>query len=91
MSCARICVSGLVQGVFFRHFTQVNARELKLRGWVRNLPDGRVEAEAVGERGLIEDLIKQLRVGPPASRVTGVEVQWLTQDPEYTSFDVRYF
>jgi len=91
MSCARILVSGVVQGVNFRYYTIACARNLKLRGWVRNLPDGRVEAEAVGDKGRIDDLIRQLRVGPPASHVTGVDVQWLTEDPDYKSFEVRYF
>ncbi len=91
MSCARILVSGLVQGVYFRYYTVTRARDLRLQGWVRNLPDGRVETEAVGEKGLIEDLIKELRVGPPGSRVTGVDVRWLPEDPEYKSFDVRHF
>ena len=91
MSCARMLVSGVVQGVNFRYYTVICARDLRLCGWVRNLPDGRVEAEAVGEKGLIEDLIKQLRIGPPASHVTGVDVQWLADDPDHKSFDVRYF
>lgn len=91
MSGARIVVSGVVQGVNFRYYTVSCARGLKLRGWVRNLPDGRVETEAVGEKGLIDDLIEQLRIGPPASRVTGIDVTWLAKDSDHKSFDVRYF
>ena len=91
MSCARIRVSGVVQGVNFRYFTMMSARDLKLRGWVCNRPDGRVEAEVVGEKGLIQDLVKRLRIGPPGSRVTGIDLQWLPEVPEYTSFDIKYF
>ena len=91
MSCARICISGLVQGVGFRYFVQDVAADLSLRGWVRNLPNGKVEAELTGEKGLIEDAIKRLRVGPRASRVTAVEVQWLPTDPDHQSFDIQFF
>lgn len=90
MSCARILVTGRVQGVFFRQFTLTCARRLGLRGWVRNLPDRRVEAEVVGERGQIEDLINQLRGGPPGSEVTGLETKWQAEDPEHSNFAVRY-
>jgi acylphosphatase len=91
MSAARIRVSGVVQGVGFRYFVIDVAHDLGLRGWVRNLPDGKVEAEFVGDRGLVEDAIKRVRVGPRASRVTGMDVQWLPQDPDHESFDIRFY
>jgi acylphosphatase len=91
MSSARLLISGVVQGVCFRYYTVSSANDLKIRGWVRNLPDGRVEAEVVGEKGLIIDLIQQLKIGPPGSRVTGIDVRWLPEDPSHKSFIVKYF
>jgi acylphosphatase len=73
---ARILVSGLVQGVGYRFSTVEEAGRLGLAGWVRNLPDGRVEALAEGPRPLVEELVAWCRRGPPAARVTGVEVEW---------------
>lgn len=91
MSCARLRISGVVQGVGFRYFVYDVAGDLGLRGWVRNLPDGRVEAECEGERALIEDAIKRVRIGPRGSHVTAVDVQWLAQNPNHRAFDIRYF
>lgn len=73
---AEVLVSGLVQGVWYRAFTQQAAEELGLMGWVRNLPDGRVQAEVEGPRKHVEDLLSRLRVGPPGAVVTDVAVTW---------------
>jgi acylphosphatase len=73
---AEIFVSGMVQGVGYRFFTQRVAEELKLSGWVRNLPDGRVQAEVEGPRARVEELLTRLRVGPRLSSVTDVAVTW---------------
>ncbi|MFQ6094281.1 MAG: acylphosphatase [bacterium] len=88
-SRAHIFVSGIVQGVFFRDFTQSNALSLGLTGWVRNLPDGRVEALTEGEKGDIEHLIERLKVGPSGATVDQVEVRWEEYQGEFTGFDVR--
>jgi acylphosphatase len=71
-----LLVSGRVQGVAFRAATVDEARRLGVDGWVRNLPDGRVEAEAEGERKALEALAAWCRIGPPAARVDGVDVRW---------------
>lgn len=71
-----LLVSGYVQGVFFRQSTVDEARRLGLAGWVRNLPDGRVEAEAEGARDALLRLLEFCRRGPPAARVDGVELAW---------------
>ena len=68
---ARFLVTGRVQGVSFRQYTVDEARGLGVRGWVRNLPDGRVEAEVEGERAAVEALLRACRRGPPAARGRG--------------------
>lgn len=71
----RVLVRGHVQGVGFRYFTRDVGRQLGLRGWVRNLRDGRtVEVHAVGPASALERFLEQLRAGPPGALVTGVEV-----------------
>ncbi|HEX9399957.1 MAG TPA: acylphosphatase [Anaeromyxobacter sp.] len=71
-----LVVSGVVQGVSFRAYAVDEARRLGLAGWVRNLPDGRVEAEAEGPRAAVEALVAWCRSGPPAANVDDVEVTW---------------
>ncbi len=68
-------VSGRVQGVFFRRFTQHEASMLSLTGWVRNSADGRVELKAFGGEQQLDALTAKLWQGPPASKVTAVEVE----------------
>ena len=78
---ARRClVSGRVQGVFYRASTRDKARELGVRGHARNLPDGRVEVLAVGRLEGVRALVSWLWTGPPAARVTAVEVEDLDVD-----------
>jgi acylphosphatase len=90
-AAAYIRVSGVVQGVGFRYFTQRMARDLGLSGWVRNRPDGDVDLEAMGEKGLIEELIRVLRVGPPSAHVSDVQIQWLEKnDHKYDGFHVAF-
>lgn len=91
MSCVHMKISGLVQGGGFRYYTVSCARQLGLSGWVLNLPDGRVEAEIVGEKDKIEELIAQIEIGPTGSQVTGVDCRWRPDEPQYNSFTVRYF
>ena len=73
---AQVVVSGRVQGVCYRAFTQEAALELGLGGWVRNLPDGGVHAEIEGPRKKIEKLLDRLRVGPPRAVVTDLKITW---------------
>lgn len=70
-----VWVSGRVQGVAFRHYTKVRARELGLKGWVKNLPEGRVEVWCEGSRSAVLDLLQWLERGPPAAEVEHVEVR----------------
>jgi acylphosphatase len=73
---ARIRVSGLVQGVFYRQSAAQEANRLGLSGTVRNLSDGSVEVEAEGTRPAVEALVAWCRRGPPAARVAEVDVAW---------------
>lgn len=87
---AHIFVSGRVQGVFFRLETQHEARRRNVDGWVRNLPDGRVEAVFEGERDDVERLVEFSRRGPSGAKVTRVEVQWERYTGEFRGFRMRY-
>jgi acylphosphatase len=71
----RYVVGGRVQGVGFRHFTESAADRTGVSGWVRNLPDGRVEISAEGEADAIERFERQIRLGPAGARVDHVEVE----------------
>ncbi|QGW64290.1 acylphosphatase [Lysobacter soli] len=73
MSAARFVVSGKVQGVFFRASVRDRAQALGLRGFAKNLPDGRVEVLAAGDDAAIDELAAWLREGPPMARVDDLE------------------
>lgn len=76
MTRARVRVSGLVQGVYFRAETRSRARSLGLSGWVRNSPDGTVEAVFEGERAQVELMVGWCRRGPSGAVVDDVRVEW---------------
>jgi acylphosphatase len=84
-----LLVSGRVQGVTFRASTTSEAQRLGLDGWVRNLPDGRVEVEAEGERGDLEALLAWCRRGPPAARVDALAVAWDDPGGDLAPFSSR--
>ncbi len=84
-----LVVSGRVQGVFYRQSTAAVAERLGLRGFVRNLADGRVEAVAEGERADLEALLDFCRRGPPAAEVGRVEAAWGEATGELGPFGVR--
>lgn len=75
MTAKRIFISGKVQGVSFRYHTHEKARVLNLRGWVRNLEDGRVEMVLAGDLANIEEVIKWAHKGPPTAQVEKVDVE----------------
>jgi len=85
---ASIIISGMVQGVFFRREIVDVARRLGLTGWTRNLPDGRVEILAEGEKEKLVELIKFSHTGPPLARVKNVEVQWSEYQGEFRNFRI---
>lgn len=82
-------IAGRVQGVWFRASTQREAQALGLAGWVRNLPDGRVQAAAEGPRALVERLVAYCHEGPPRARVDDVEVAWSEPTGQEPPFEVR--
>jgi acylphosphatase len=84
-----LVVSGRVQGVAFRHATAEAAARLGLRGFVRNLPDGRVEAEAEGPRAAVEALVAWCRRGPPAAEVEALAVTWREPRGDLPPFEIR--
>ena len=87
MSARRAVVRGRVQGVGFRFFAERAARELGVRGWVRNRPDGSVETVVEGEDSRIGSFLEKLRRGPLGSRVDGLDVEE-RQDEGFVSFDI---
>lgn len=90
MKRAHIIVSGIVQGVSYRRFTEENAKKLGLKEYVRNLPNGHVEAIVEGSELAINQLIKKLKEGPPASQVKEVRISWHTHKNEFSAFERRH-
>ncbi len=88
---ARIRIFGRVQGVFFRESLRRIALANNVRGWVRNLPDGSVEAVLQGEEGAVRKVIRWARRGPPLARVTHMNIVWEEVDEEeFETFEIRY-
>jgi acylphosphatase len=87
---AHIFVSGIVQDVFFRSETKRKAAKDALTGWVRNLPDNRVEVVLEGEEEAVKELVEFCRRGPPGAKVTGVNVAWERYSGEFRDFQIRF-
>lgn len=85
---AHTWISGRVQGVGYRYATVETASQLGLTGWVRNLPDGRVEAVFEGARDIVEEMIRWCHAGPPAAVVQEVMIEY--ESPEgLRGFEVK--
>ncbi len=85
---AHVLIRGRVQGVGFRAFTQSQATRHGLNGWVRNLPDGRVETEIEGARTRVDECIQALRHGSPLAHVQDVQVEWLDPNARESAFEI---
>ena len=87
---AHILVSGRVQGVGYRAFAARAAGIRPVVGGVRNLDDGRVELDVEGPKSMVEALVEELKIGPPASRVTEVSVRWMSATAAWHDFQIWY-
>jgi acylphosphatase len=87
---AHVFVSGIVQGVFFRQKTKQQAESHGVRGWVRNLDDGRVEAVLEGEETDVKALVDFCRIGPRGAQITDVEVEFEKFSGQFQNFKVTY-
>jgi len=86
---ARVVVSGRVQGVYFRASTKDAAVRWGVRGYVRNLHDGRVEAVLQGDRAAVESVVAFIREGPPGACVEAADVEWRLAAEVFDGFSVR--
>jgi len=91
MMQVHLFISGLVQGVGYRQFVKRKARKVGLCGWVRNLPDSRVEAVFQGKKEAIDTLIGICKRGPFLAEVQDVQVAWEEGKEEYKEFKVTTF
>lgn len=95
MKTTKVLISGKVQKVFFRAYTKKTADKLNLKGWVRNLSNGKVEALFQGSEEKIEEMIKWCKIGSPVSKVDKVSViektdQEEKEAQEFKSFEIKY-
>jgi acylphosphatase len=90
MRRVHLVIHGVVQGVSFRWFTRAEAARLGLTGWVRNRPNGTVEAVAEGPDATLGELVAFCRRGPSGARVIRVEVTWSEATGEHASFEIRH-
>ncbi len=84
-------IQGRVQGVSFRYYTQKEAQRLGLTGWVRNQPDGSVMTIAEGTEENLHQFVQFLHHGPPAARVSRVDLTWQEASGKFIHFEVSYF
>jgi len=89
MICVHLRVSGMVQGVNFRSYTKSKAEGLGVKGWVRNLPGGGVEAVLEGERKNVGELISLMKSGPAGAMVSGMELSEI-KCKGYEDFSINY-
>lgn len=83
---AKVLVSGFVQGVRYRKFVEKKAKEIGLKGWVKNLPDTRVEAYFSGDKDKIEKIVENLWEGSFLSQVKSVNIEWEENGEEHSDF-----
>jgi acylphosphatase len=88
---AHVVIDGRVQGVCFRMDTRRAALERSIKGWVRNLPDGRVEAVFEGEESDVKSMMKWCETGPPLARIGKIDVEWEPCRGDFSSFEVTFF
>ena len=84
-----VTVTGRVQGVFFRAWLREQADALGVTGWVRNCPDGRLDAHIEGDEAAVQQLVERMRRGPPAATVEDVHL-WDVEIFDFDDFEVRH-
>ncbi|MCK4384621.1 MAG: acylphosphatase [candidate division Zixibacteria bacterium] len=87
---AHLLISGLVQGVGYRWFVTRKANEYNLKGYVRNLYTDEVEVEVEGNKGVIQEFTKELRIGARSAHVTDIKIQWGNYQGKYKNFDIKF-
>ena len=91
MAGLSVSIYGRVQGVYFRYFVRNIARNLGLKGYVRNLACGdAVEIKAEGQKPQLDRLLEQLKIGPPGAWVKRVEIDWSGYTGQFDNFGIRY-
>lgn len=83
-------ISGFVQGVGYRQFVKSNAQKLDITGWVKNLPDGRVEAVVQGKKDEVTKLIELCQKGPLLSEVESVDVREEEIEKDFSDFSIEH-
>jgi acylphosphatase len=87
---AHVVIDGRVQGVCFRLETRREALDRCVTGWVKNLPDGSVEAVLEGDEGDVKSMLKWCEAGPSLARVSNVSLKWEPHTGEFDRFDITY-
>ena len=82
-------ITGKVQGVMFRSWVHGQAESLGIKGWVRNLDDGKVEILAQGDEANLKEFQTRLFAGSPLARVDALDCKWIDYDKQHTEFDIR--
>lgn len=86
---AHILVSGRVQGVAFRYYARNIASQLGVGGWIKNLPDGKVELLVEGSKNSVEEMVEWCKRGPRMAEVEDIEVDWLPYSGKYNEFQLK--
>ncbi|MEM5872548.1 MAG: acylphosphatase [Candidatus Aenigmatarchaeota archaeon] len=85
---AHVIVSGFVQGVSYRFYARIKARNLGLKGWIRNLDSGEVEAVFEGEEEKVKEMIEWCKKGPNFAKVEKIKVDFEEYKNEFDSFEI---
>jgi acylphosphatase len=87
---AHVVIDGRVQGVCYRLEARQAALERGVKGWVRNLPDSRVEAVIEGEEPDVKSMVEWCKAGPPLARVTDITLNWAPYTGEFGDFEITF-
>ena len=90
MVCKNVLIKGRVQGVFFRVSIKDKADQLNVKGWVKNLPNGNVEAVFEGDADKVKKLVDYCGIGPSGAMIKSVEVNEFESEEKFDGFKIRY-